>query len=153
MRGNLGFPWPSVKLSLKTRGHPLPSDIAAYVIGATTMPTAATRPHDWARYLDSEDAIEEYLAAAFEEGDPKGIAHALGVIARARGMTQLSRDTGIAREALYRALSGEGNPEFATIMKVMAALGLRMTPALKRREVGKPVSSRRTSASPGRKVA
>ena len=66
------------------------------------MLTAATRPHDSARYLDSEDAIEEYLAAAFEESDPKGVAHALGVIARARGMTQLSRDTGIAREALYR---------------------------------------------------
>src|SRR4051794_2880711 len=75
-----------------------------------------TRPYDSARYLDSDEAIAEYLAAAFEEGDPKGIAHALEVIARARGMTQLSRDTGIAREALYRALSGEGNPEFATIM-------------------------------------
>jgi probable addiction module antidote protein len=115
--------------------------------------TTDTRPYDSARYLDGEETIEEYLAAAFKEGDPKGIAHALGVIARARGMTQLSRDTGIAREALYRALSGEGNPEFATIMKVMAALGLRMTPAVKRSEPDKRTNRRRPSASPGRKVA
>jgi probable addiction module antidote protein len=86
-----------------------------------------TRTYDSARYLDDEEAIEAYLADAFEEGEPRAIAHALGVIARARGMTKLARDTGIARESLYRALSGEGNPEFATIMKVMAALGLRIT--------------------------
>jgi probable addiction module antidote protein len=113
--------------------------------------TTKTRPYDSARYLETEEAIEKYVTAAFEEGDPKGIAHALGVIARARGMTQLSRDTGIAREALYRALSGEGNPEFATIMKVMGALGLRMTPAL--RVPAKSQRRRRTAPPANRKVA
>ncbi len=112
-----------------------------------------TRLYDSARYLDSETAIEEYLAAAFEEGEPKGIAEALGVVARARGMTQLSRDTGIAREALYRALSGEGNPEFATIMKVMTALGLRMTPSARSKSSGKRRIGKPTSHSAGRKVA
>lgn len=61
-----------------------------------------------------------------EEGDPALIAAALGDIARARGMTQVARDTGLAREALYRSLSGQGNPEFATILKVIDALGLRL---------------------------
>lgn len=91
--------------------------------------TTGTRAYDSARYLDNDEAIEAYLSDAFEEGDPKGIAHALGVVARARGMTQLARETGITRESLYRALSDEGNPEFATIVKVMAALGLRMKPS------------------------
>ena len=54
------------------------------------------------------------------------IAHALGVIAKARGMTQLARDTGLSRESLYKALSGEGNPEFATVMKVVKALGFQL---------------------------
>ena len=115
--------------------------------------TTDTRPYDSARYLDSEDTIEEYLAAAFEDGDPKGIAHALGVIARARGMTQLSRDTGIARESLYRALSGEGNPEFATIMKVMAALGLRITPTIRQGTAGRRTNSPKKPGSSPRKVA
>jgi probable addiction module antidote protein len=112
-----------------------------------------TKPYDSARYLDSETAVEEYLAAAFEEGDPKGIAQAIGVVARARGMTQLSRDTGIAREALYRALSGEGNPEFATIMKVMAALGLRIAPSAKPKPQDKRRIRKATADSAKRKVA
>ena len=91
--------------------------------------TTGTRAYDSARYLDDDVAVEAYLSDAFEEGDPKGIAHALGVVARARGMTQLARETGITRESLYRALSDEGNPEFATIVKVMTALGLRMKPS------------------------
>ncbi|CAG0908954.1 unnamed protein product [Cyprideis torosa] len=61
-----------------------------------------------------------------EEGDPALIAAALGDIARARGMSQLAADTGLAREALYRSLSERGNPEFATILKVVDALGLRL---------------------------
>ena len=67
-----------------------------------------------------------YLEACLEENDPALIAHALGVIARAKGMTQLARDTGLTREGLYRALSREGNPEFATVLKVFNALGLRL---------------------------
>lgn len=70
-----------------------------------------------------------YLEAVMEEadGDEKLIAAALGDIARSRGMMQLSRDTGQAREALYRALSSDGNPSFATVLKVTKALGLRLT--------------------------
>ncbi|MNR48402.1 helix-turn-helix protein [compost metagenome] len=69
-----------------------------------------------------------YLEACIEEAgdDAAFIAKALGTIARAKGMTQLARDTGLGRESLYKALSGEGNPSFATILKVMRALGIRL---------------------------
>ena len=67
-----------------------------------------------------------YLQAALEEGEPALVIHALGNIARARGMAQIARDSGIGRESLYKALSREGNPEFATVMKVVKALGLKL---------------------------
>ena len=67
-----------------------------------------------------------YLEAVMEENDPALMTHALGVIARAKGMSQIARDTGLARESLYKALSTEGNPEFATVMKVIKALGLKL---------------------------
>ncbi len=82
-----------------------------------------TIPFDAAAVLDTPDAIEAYLSDAFESEDPRFIAHALGVVARARGMSQLAQDTGLTRQALYKALSPEGNPEFATIVKVAHALG------------------------------
>ncbi|TWF54581.1 addiction module antidote protein [Neorhizobium alkalisoli] len=85
---------------------------------------------DAAEYLDTEEGIEEFIKAAFEEGDPAFIAKCLGIVARAQNMSRLARETGMSRAALYKALSGEGNPEFATIMKVMKALGLELTPAL-----------------------
>lgn len=84
------------------------------------MNSVKLRPWDSAEHLKTEEDMTLYFEACLEEGDPALIAHALGVIARARGMTQLSR------ESLYKALSGEGNPEFATIMKVIKALGLRL---------------------------
>jgi probable addiction module antidote protein len=87
-----------------------------------------TTPYDSAEFLDSEEAIEEYVAAAFETEDPAFIAQCLGAVARARNMSKLSRDVGMSRPALYKALSGEGNPEFATIMKVLHALGITLTP-------------------------
>ena len=65
-----------------------------------------------------------YLEAALEEGEPTLVAAALGDIARAKGMTQVARDAGLGRESLYKALSPSGNPEFSTILKVIAALGL-----------------------------
>ncbi|MFT4181625.1 MAG: putative addiction module antidote protein [Rhizobium sp.] len=68
------------------------------------------------------------IAAAFETGDPASIARALGEVARRRNMSKLAKDVGMNRSALYRALSGEGNPEFATILKVIGALGLKLTP-------------------------
>ncbi|MGN7964275.1 addiction module antidote protein [Brucella sp. 22210] len=81
---------------------------------------------DSADYLTDEMRIEEYLEAAMESDDPAVIAHALGVVARARNMSKLARDTGISREGLNKALSGEGNPTLETIMKVSKALGLRI---------------------------
>ena len=67
-----------------------------------------------------------YLEAALQEGDAALIAAALGDTARAKGMSQIARDAGLGRESLYKALSAQGNPEFATIMKVIAALGLQL---------------------------
>jgi probable addiction module antidote protein len=68
----------------------------------------------------------EYERINSQDGDSASIAAALGDIARAKGMSQIARDAGLGRESLYKALSAEGNPEFATIMKVVAALGLRL---------------------------
>jgi probable addiction module antidote protein len=86
-----------------------------------------TRDYDPARHLDSEEAIEEYLSATCEDGGPGEIARALGVVARARGIADISRKTGLTRQSLYKALSGEGNPELATIARVAEALGFRLT--------------------------
>ena len=82
---------------------------------------------DPSEYLDTEEGIEEFMIVAFETGDPAFIAKSLGIVAKARNMTHLANDTGMSRSALYKALSGDGNPEFSTIMKVMGALGLRVT--------------------------
>ena len=83
---------------------------------------------DSADYLKTEEDIDLYFELCLQEdpGDGNLIRRALGSIARARGMSQLARDTGLAREGLYRALSPEGNPEFATVMKVIKALGLKL---------------------------
>ncbi|MBT9372337.1 addiction module antidote protein [Rhizobium sp. CSW-27] len=89
---------------------------------------AKTTAYDSAEFLDSDEAIEEYMIAAFETEDPAFIAQCLGTVARARNMSQLSRQIGMSRSALYKALSGEGNPEFGTIMKVMQALGIKLHP-------------------------
>lgn len=83
--------------------------------------------YDTADHLRTEEEITLYLEAVMEEGDPALIAAALGDVARARNMSQLARDTGMTREGLYKALSGEGNPSFATVMKVAHALGLKLT--------------------------
>jgi probable addiction module antidote protein len=87
-----------------------------------------TRPWDSAEHLKTEEDIAEYFDACLQEGgdDPAFIAHALGVIARARGMSQVARDAGMSREGLYKALSAEGNPSFGTILKVIRALGLQL---------------------------
>ncbi len=89
------------------------------------------REFDAANYLDSEEAIAAYLADAAESGEANELAHALGVVARARGMSDLSRETGLSRQTLYKALSGEGNPELATIAKVADALGYRLSLVIK----------------------
>jgi probable addiction module antidote protein len=88
--------------------------------------TLKTREFDPARYLQSEEEQAEYLKLTCEDGAPSEIAKALGAVARARGITDLSRKTGLTRQALYKALSGEGNPELGTIAKVAEALGYRL---------------------------
>lgn len=95
------------------------------------MAKTETIPWDPADNLRTDEDIAAYLEAALEEGDPTLVAAALGDIARAQGMTQVAREAGLGRESLYKALSPAGNPEFATILKVVAALGLQLhaTPA------------------------
>jgi probable addiction module antidote protein len=83
---------------------------------------------DAAEYLDSAEAIAEYLEAAFEDGDPALIAAALGDVARAMGMTQLAGKAGVTREALYKALSPTVDPRLSTFLGVMKALGIKLTP-------------------------
>ncbi len=90
------------------------------------MGTLKLRPWDSAEHLKTAEDIALYFEACLDEGDPALIAHALGVIARARGMSQLARDTGLTREGLYKALSAEGNPELATVLKVIKAVGLTL---------------------------
>ena len=82
-----------------------------------------TTRFDPAEYLTSPEVQAELVAEAFESGDPKFIAHALGTVARARGMTDVSRESGVSREALYRALSESGDPRLSTLTRVLAALG------------------------------
>lgn len=89
------------------------------------MTKTSVRPWDPAEHLATAEDMAAYLEAALEDGDSALVAAALGDIARAKGMTQVARDAGLGRESLYKALSPEGNPEFATILKVLTALGLR----------------------------
>ncbi len=95
------------------------------------MAKTVTTPWDPADHLRTDEDMAAYLEAALEEGDPALVAAALGDIARAKGMSQVAREAGLGRESLYKALSPAGNPEFATILKVVAALGLQLhaTPA------------------------
>ncbi|MFA7637777.1 MAG: addiction module antidote protein [Parvibaculum sp.] len=85
-----------------------------------------TTAYDSAAYLKTREDVAAYLEAAFEEGDASLIAHALGVVARAEGMTDVAKQAGVTRASLYKALSVEGNPEFSTVLKVVQALGLKM---------------------------
>jgi len=84
-----------------------------------------TIPWDAAEHLKTGEDMAAYLEAAIEDGDPAIISAAVGDIARAKGMSQIARETGLGRESLYKALSPGGNPEFATILKVVRALGLK----------------------------
>ncbi len=89
--------------------------------------TIETSRWDIVDHLDSDEKIALFLEAIFEEGDPAAIAGAIGEVARARGMSQVAKDAGLSRENLYRALSEGGNPEFATILKVIRAIGYDLT--------------------------
>ena len=87
-----------------------------------------TTPYDVAEHLRTPEEMAAYLDAWLEEApdDASGIAKALGDIARAKGMSQVAKDAGLSRESLYRALSTEGNPSFATVLKVARALGVKL---------------------------
>jgi probable addiction module antidote protein len=87
-----------------------------------------TRPFDPVEYLDTPEGIQAYLQDAFAGGEPAEIVDALGVVARAMGMSQVAERTGLSRPALYRALSREGNPAFSTIVRVAQALGFTLSP-------------------------
>jgi probable addiction module antidote protein len=95
------------------------------------MAKIKTRPYDTAEYLGTDEEIIAYLEAALEEGDPALVVNALGTIARARGMSQIAHKTGLSRESLYKALSTEGNPGFATVLKVIRALGIKLHAEMK----------------------
>jgi probable addiction module antidote protein len=87
-------------------------------------------PWDAADQLKTDEDIAHYLEAVFEDGDPALVTAALGDVARAKGMSQVARDAGLGRESLYKALSSDGNPEFATVLKVIRALGLKIKVAV-----------------------
>jgi probable addiction module antidote protein len=90
------------------------------------MTGTKTIPWHTEDYLETPGDIAAYLEAVFEDGDPELINHALGAIARSKGMTEIARRTGLGRQSLYKALSPEGRPEFATVLKVVRALGLKL---------------------------
>jgi probable addiction module antidote protein len=86
-----------------------------------------TRPFDAAAYLQTEEDIVYYLEAAMEGNDPKHIASALGDVGRSKGMSEIARKTGLGRQALYNALSENGNPTLETLLAVLSALGLELS--------------------------
>jgi len=86
-----------------------------------------TTRFDAADYLDSEERQVAYITAAFETGDADFVRDALGIVAKARGMGEIAKNAGLNRESLYKALSETGNPEFATVMRVVRALGLTLS--------------------------
>jgi probable addiction module antidote protein len=91
------------------------------------MSKAKTKPFDPAKYLDDSESIAAYMSDALESEDPAFVADALGIVARARGMSEVAREAGVSRESLYRSLSTDGNPEFATVLRVIRALGLQLS--------------------------
>lgn len=94
------------------------------------MSKIITRAYDSADYIDTPEAVVAFLDAALEDGDPKIIAATLGDIARSRGMAIIAERTGLAREALYKSLSAEGNPRLTTLLGVLKAMGLRLSVTL-----------------------
>lgn len=90
------------------------------------MKKSALKKWDVVGHLKTDEDMALYLEACLGEGDPALVTAALGDIARARGMSQVARDAGLSRESLYKSLSGEGNPEFATVMKVIRALKIEL---------------------------
>lgn len=92
-----------------------------------------TFPFDASKYLDSDEDHLELLSTALSTGNAASIAVALGIVARARGMTQIAKEAGVTREALYKALSPDGDPKLTTLLGVLKALGVELT-TVKRKE-------------------
>jgi probable addiction module antidote protein len=88
-------------------------------------------PFDAAKYLDTPESQAELITDALESGDTAYIAQAIGVVARARGMTAVAKDAGVTREALYRALSADGDPRLSTLVSVLDALGIQLSAVAK----------------------
>ncbi|GHE70007.1 transcriptional regulator [Camelimonas fluminis] len=86
-----------------------------------------TVPFDAAEFLDTEEEQVRFLADAMEEGDAAYIAHAIGIVARARGMSKIAEDAGLSRESLYRALSQKGDPRLSTLLGVVKAMGMKLS--------------------------
>lgn len=91
------------------------------------MMSIETKPFDAAKYLDTPESQAELVADALESGDATYLTHALGVVARARGMSEIAKKTGITREGLYKALSAEGDPRLSTFLGVIKSLGLQIS--------------------------
>jgi probable addiction module antidote protein len=89
--------------------------------------TIETSPFDAAKYLDTPESQAELIDDAIETGDAKYLANALGVVARAKGMSAVAQDTGVTREGLYKALSADGDPKLSTFMAVIRSLGLQLS--------------------------
>ena len=88
--------------------------------------TKKSQLYDPAKYLDSDEVVAEYITEALSTGEVELISHAIGIAAKARGMSKIAEETGLSRESLYRALSADGRPQFETIGRVLTALGLRL---------------------------
>jgi len=106
------------------------------VAKARTKAKAKQKEFDAAEYLDRPEAVAAYLSDAFETGDDEFIARAIGTMARARGVSNVAKEAGVSRANLYRALNSGGKPVFATVMKVLDALGMQL--------VAKPKEGRRS---------
>ena len=91
-----------------------------------TTKSKRSKPFDAAQYLDSDEAVAAYITEALSTFNANTISRAIGAAAKARGMTEIARQTGLSRESLYKALSGDGHPQFETVNLVLKALGLRL---------------------------
>ena len=96
----------------------------------TTRPETTLTPFDAADYLETDQDIQDFLDDAFASQDQGEMLHALGVVARAKGMSEVAREAGLGRESLYKALRAEGHPEFATVLKVARTMGVKLRPVV-----------------------
>ena len=115
------------QLMAKSVKPPTPNPRTPIQITRFIHMTIRTTKWDTSEFLDSEEAIVAYIEAAFEDGDPAAITHALGNVARARGMTAIAKEAGVTRRALYKALSEDGDPRLSTLLGVVKALGVRLS--------------------------